>query len=273
VYVIAKGGDQKQIVDVDGSAGNRDVVIFQNLRSQDITAVERHSNHLLLKISGGGQLSVENYFLSAAFRIEAFQFSNNVSWTDKQLRDRVVVGGATTGNDTLGGYNDMANRVKGLDGNDLLYGGALNDALTGGNGNDTLQGGAGDDILDGGAGHDVLHGGQGRDRLIAGTGSDILNGGEGSDTYVIARSGALKTIIDFDPNLMNKDSVRFSNLRSTDLSSVRRQGAHLELTFSTRDQLVITNHFVSPGYEIEVFGFSNGVTLTAADVLALIPPP
>jgi hypothetical protein len=83
----------------------------------------------------------------------------------------------------------------------------------------------------------------------------------------------LKTIIDFDPNLMNKDSVRFSNLRSTDLSSVRRQGAHLELTFSTRDQLVITNHFVSPGYEIEVFGFSNGVTLTAADVLALIPPP
>jgi Ca2+-binding RTX toxin-like protein len=272
VYVIGKGGDQKQIVDVDYMSGNRDVVLFQDLRSQDLSSVERHGHHLLLRHSGGGQVTVDNYFVSEAHRIEAFQFSNNIAWNDKQLRDRVVVGGATAGHDTLGGYSDMANRIKGLDGNDLLYGGVLNDALTGGNGNDTLHGGDGDDILDGGAGHDVMNGGRGRDRLLPGSGNDTLNGGEGDDTYVIARSGTLKTVTDYDPNPMSMDIVTFSNLRSTDLSSTRRQVVDLELTFSTKDQLVVSNYFLSQDYRIEAFKFSNGVTYGEAEVLALIPP-
>ncbi len=272
VYVIGKGADQKRIVDVDSTAGNRDVVLFADLRSQDLASVVRHGDHLLLKHSGAGQLTIENYFLSDVFRIEAFQFSNNVVWNDRQLRDRVVVGGATAGHDSLGGYNDMSNRINGLDGNDLLSGGLLNDALTGGNGNDALHGGDGDDILDGGAGHDVMDGGRGRDRLVSGTGSDTLNGGQGDDTYVIARSGAIKTVTDWDPNPINKDLVTFTNLRSTDISAVRRQGVHLEMTFTTKDQLVVSNHFLSRDHGIETFKFSNGVTLSAADVLALIPP-
>ncbi len=272
VYVIGKGGDQKQIIDVEDRIGNRDVVQFQDLRSLDITSVERHGNQLLLRHSGGGQLTIENYFASETYRVEAFQFSNGVTWGDRQLRDRVVVGGATAGNDSLGGFNDMANRIKGLDGHDFLNGGALNDVLTGGNGNDTLHGGDGDDILDGGSGPDVLNGGRGRDRLVSGTGSDVLNGGEGDDTYVIVRSGALKTIIDYDSTPMNRDSVTFSNLKSTDLSSVRQQGAHLELNFATLDQMLFSNHFVSADYRVESFRFSNGVTFGEADLVALIPP-
>jgi len=272
VYVIAQGGDRKQISDLDYTAGNRDVVMFQNLRSQDVTAVERHGNQLLLRLAGGGQLSVENYFVSEAFRIEAFQFSNGVVWGDRQLRDRVVVGGATAGNDTLGGFTDMVNRIKGLDGNDLLYGGLLNDVLTGGNGNDTLHGGDGDDILDGGSGHDVLYGGRGRDRLLSGTGSDILNGGEGDDTYVIARSGSLKQITDYDPNPANHDTVRFSNLKSTDLISFQRQNLNLEMNFVTKDQLLVSNYFLAKEFRIESFQFSNGITLGESDVFALIPP-
>ena len=266
------GGDHKQISDVDYTNGNRDVVSFHNLRSQDISLVERDGNHLLLRYTGGGQLKVDNYFTSNIYRVEAFHFSNGVVWEDKHLRDRVVVGGATAGNDSLGGFNDMANRIKGLDGHDLLYGGVLNDALTGGNGNDTLHGGDGDDILDGGSGHDALHGGRGKDRLIAGTGSDTLNGGEGDDNYVIVRGGSLKQITDYDPNLLNRDTVTFSNLMSTEISSMRRNGLHLEMNFTTKDQLTVSNYFLSSEFRVETFRFSNGVAFGEAQVLALIPP-
>ena len=89
---------------------------------------------------------------------------------------------------------------------------------------------------------------------------------------MIVRSGSLKTITDYEPNLISKDAVTFSNLRSTDLLSTRRQGVHLEMRFSTRDQLVVSNYFVSKDYGIETFRFSNGVTFGEAEVLALIPP-
>ncbi|MCT0208868.1 calcium-binding protein, partial [Synechococcus sp. CS-1332] len=272
LYVIGMGGDHKQISDTDYVSGNRDVVSFHNLRSQDISLVERDGNHLVLRHSGGGHVKVDQYFASEIYRIEAFQFSNGIFWEDKQLRDRVVVAGATAGNDTLGGFNDMVNRIKGLDGNDLLQGGVLHDVLTGGNGNDTLKGGDGDDILDGGSGHDVLHGGRGKDRLVAGAGNDTLDGGEGDDNYVIVRGGSLKRITDYDPNLLNRDSVTFSNLMSTDVSSIRRNGLHLEMNFTTKDQLTVSNYFLSNEYRVEAFRFSNGVTFGEAQVLALIPP-
>ena len=51
---------------------------------------------------------------------------------------------------------------------------------------DSLLGLDGPDVLDGGAGHDVLVGGGGRDWLIGGRGNDSLNGGVGDDVYVIA---------------------------------------------------------------------------------------
>ncbi len=272
VYVIAQGGERKQISDTDLRSGNRDVVLFTNVKPSDVRLVERHGSQLYLHYGSTDRLWVEHHFTSQAHRMEAFQFSNGDVWEDGHLRDRVVVAGATAGNDTLGGFNDMANRINGLDGHDLLHGGVLNDALTGGNGNDTLHGGDGDDILDGGAGHDALHGGRGRDRLISGTGSDTLVGGEGDDTYVIVRSGAIKTITDYEPNGINKDTVTFSNLRSTNLLSTRRQGVHLEMSFTTKDQLVVSNYFLSKDYAIEAFRFSNGVTFGAAEVLALIPP-
>ncbi|WP_305798580.1 calcium-binding protein, partial [Synechococcus sp. CCY 9618] len=266
------GGASRTISDVDDGSGNRDVVVFTDVKPSDVQLVERSGNQLLLRFSGGGQLSVENYFLGEAFRVEAFHFTNGSVWGDKQLRDRVVVGGATAGNDWLGGYNDMANRIKGLDGHDVLYGGALNDVLTGGSGNDTLYGGDGDDILDGGAGNDILYGGWGRDRLVSGGGTDTLNGGEGDDSYVIVRSGALKQISDYDPKPGNRDVVIFQNLASTDVASVRRQADQLEIRFNTKDQLLISNYFTGAEHRIEAFQFSNSTTWGQADVLALIPP-
>lgn len=107
---------------------------------------------------------------------------------------------------------------------------------------------------------------------MSGDGSDILNGGEGDDTYVISSSSSMNQISDYDPSPLSNDTVSFSSLMSTDLTSVRRQNLNLEMNFVTRGQVLISNFFLAKEYRIESFQFSNGLTLTQADVLALIPP-
>ena len=59
--------------------------------------------------------------------------------------------------------NELANKLLGEEGNDVLTGGTGRDELTGGIGNDTLSGGSGDDHLFGDPGADALSGGPGRD--------------------------------------------------------------------------------------------------------------
>ncbi|MEZ5721106.1 MAG: Ig-like domain-containing protein [Paracoccaceae bacterium] len=99
----------------------------------------------------------------------------------------LVLGGA--GDDALYGL-DGADTIRGDDGDDRLYGGesadrlygeADNDRLYGEDGADVLKGAGGDDRLDGGSGHDILRGGSGDDRLLGRAGDDTLNGGSGAD--------------------------------------------------------------------------------------------
>ncbi|MCT0207432.1 calcium-binding protein, partial [Synechococcus sp. CS-1332] len=212
VYVIGMGGDHKQISDTDYVSGNRDVVLFTNVGPTDVHLVERHGSQLYLHYGAGDRLWVDHYFASEIYRIEAFQFADGTVWGDVELRDRAVVGGATAGNDWLGGFTDMVNRVDALDGDDYVYGGGFADVLKGGNGHDWMVGGDGDDHLDGGAGNDVLQGGSGRDWLIAGSGNDNLNGGAGDDVYVIGMGGDHKQISDTDYVSGNRDVVLFTNV-------------------------------------------------------------
>lgn len=76
----------------------------------------------------------------------------------------VVIENATggPGDDKLNG-NEVANRLRGLAGDDLLYGFGENDVLRGDAGDDFLLGNAGDDSLFGGSGTDTLRGGPGHD--------------------------------------------------------------------------------------------------------------
>jgi Ca2+-binding RTX toxin-like protein len=83
--------------------------------------------------------------------------------------------------------------VKGLAGQDSLYGGTGDDTLLGGDGQDRLWGGAGRDSLDGGAGDDtlegnaaadIIHGGAGDDYLAGGDAVDLLYGDAGADGFV-----------------------------------------------------------------------------------------
>jgi VCBS repeat-containing protein len=67
------------------------------------------------------------------------------------------------------------------DGDNTVFGGALNDVIVGGSGSDTFDGGGGNDRLIGGDGNDTLIGGLGDDILDGGAGNDTFIGGEGSD--------------------------------------------------------------------------------------------
>ncbi len=110
-----------------------------------------------------------------------------------------IVGGGKNDNILLTAAG--ASTALGLDGDDLLEGGAFADLLDGGEGNDTLKGGLGADILIGGAGNDMIDGGAGNDTLKGGLGADVLNGGAGQDLFEFANDelvGKIDRIIDFE---------------------------------------------------------------------------
>ena len=116
LYRINRGGWRTTIYDYEGGTNevNADVVEFSDLRSAEVSAVERLGNDLTLRFGSTDQVRVQSYFTFASLRIESFRFSDAVVWGDAMLRSRVVVAGATAGADVLGGYDDMANRIDGL---------------------------------------------------------------------------------------------------------------------------------------------------------------
>lgn len=110
------------------------------------------------------------------------------------VEDGIHVANGTTGNDLLlGSY--LPNILRGLDGNDTLYGDGAIAVATGSN--DTLYGGGGNDSLYGNGGNDVIYGGNGiadstdgHDFIAGGIGSDTLYGNSGNDTLYGGGSAA-----------------------------------------------------------------------------------
>lgn len=114
-------------------------------------------------------------------------------------------------NTTVVGNTPSRDGIAGMDGNDVLYGGALSDVLAGGSGDDDIYGGSGDDFIhgdipantsqfqhiydlvksdpgavgddyiEGGDGNDVIDGGGGADTLKGGAGNDVIEGSAGND--------------------------------------------------------------------------------------------
>ena len=180
--------------------------------------------------------------------------------------DKILRGGA--GNDLLNVYTGTGNNLlDGGSGDDTLYGGAGNDTLIGGGGNDTIDGNTGNDSLDGGDGNDILNAGEGNDTLIGGRGDDRLLGQAGNDTYQFSKGDGSDFLQDYDTTAGNIDVVLFTDVRSTDITSVTQSGTDLILKYGVNDQLLVNFYFGSPAnFLIEQFKFSDGVTWGITDI-------
>jgi len=151
-----------------------------------------------------------------------------------------------------------------------LTGTAGADKLTGGAGNDTLSGLAGNDSLVGGAGNDSILGGLGNDTMSGGLGKDTLVGDKGNDTYLFARGDGQDLIVDKDSTLFNNDLLAFSNAKSTQLWFTK-SGNNLDVAIiGTTDKVSIQDWFLSTNNRIEKFTASDGKSLSASKVSALV---
>lgn len=90
-----------------------------------------------------------------------------------------------------GQLSQMADGVKGLDGDDTIAGSSDREIIHGNKGRDILNGGDGDDLLMGGRDNDLLSGGGGNDLLIGGLDDDQLEGGAGNDTLLGNMGGSI----------------------------------------------------------------------------------
>jgi Ca2+-binding RTX toxin-like protein len=94
--------------------------------------------------------------------------------------ERIADGGTLVGGNDVASLLDGNDWYSGLSGTDSIDGGAGSDTLIGDSGNDTLRGGADADTIDGGAGFDSLFGDAGSDLFINGA-SDAYDGGADFD--------------------------------------------------------------------------------------------
>lgn len=168
-----------------GGAGN-DTYIVDNIGDRVIEAAGRGTDTVRATVSHTLAAHVENLVLTGSghFNGSGSELANRLTGN---MGNNVLGGGqgadtliGNAGNDSLFGGDGNDRLLAGL-GSDRLFGGSGGDLLDGGLGADTLDGGVGNDTIFGGDGADRLLGGMDIDRLLGGIGNDVLDGGTGDD--------------------------------------------------------------------------------------------
>lgn len=203
VFIRAKGGHDFIYADTIAHNSSMKAIIAYGGDGNDIYyASEAHDS-----FDGGNGIDTISYENARGFvrvNLHTGDIIDRYSASDRPYDDRVYnvedVVASNYEDEVIG--NPQDNFIDGLDGRDVLKGGAGNDTIFGGGHDDTLEGGAGDDQLHGGlsddkllggSGNDTLYGGhrndtlsgdRGNDMLYGGTGDDGLYGGAGNDTLV-----------------------------------------------------------------------------------------
>ncbi len=249
-----------------GYAGNglNDTLKFgEGIEASTIT-LARNGNDLIFKINETDQVTIKDWFYSGFYHIETIQFVDGTSWDLEALRSMAILFEGTSNDDVIYGWNGK-NIINSAAGNDTIYGGSKTDVIDGGTGNDRLHGRDGADNLFGGLGNDELYGGYGADILDGGEDNDYLDGGMGNDTYQF-HLGSGKDVIDDYDYTDNTDVVSFTNITSSDITSIERKGYHLVITYGKSDSLTLGNYFYNSYYRIEQFKFSDGVSWDVNDI-------
>ena len=177
---------QSLATDIHAGAGN-DTLTGNGISSKldggsdDDTYIVKGVGDIVTESAANGNDTVYSYVdYTLGANVEALSLSGNAHVGNGNDLANRIIGGA--GNDVLHGMggDDL---IQGNAGDDTIFGDAGNDALRGDGGADTIWGGIGNDILAGGEGADTLNGGAGNDVLEGGAGNDKMWGGEGNDLF------------------------------------------------------------------------------------------
>jgi len=189
------------------------------------------ANTVVLKLNNAGKATTDSITLD-----------NAGTWAGLKLS--FADGTSLTGADIL----VSATKVDNLS----LTGTTKADALTGGDGNDTLSGLAG---------NDTLAGGKGNDSLI---------GGKGNDTYLFNRGDGQDIIVDTDSTLFNSDWLKLGGATSKQLW-LTKSGSNLDIKIlGTSDKVTVQNWFAGSSNQVEKITASDGKSLSASKVNALV---
>ena len=186
-------GDGDDVVRVVGAisrwdgSDSRDRLVFGAGILPDQVIMERAGEEgadLLLTLSGGGSVLLEDYFYVAP----------NAGYRSRAMDQIEFADGTTWSRNMLDRHFGLPMDPEGTSGDDVLVGTALRNVLRGLGGNDTLFGDGGDDQLEGGNGDDVLDGGLGWDRMEGGQGNDVYRDTDGSMVIIEAEDGGTDTL-------------------------------------------------------------------------------
>ncbi len=212
-----------------------DRIVFTDIDSTEVS-LSRNGNSpkLLLTIGGAvpGSILVTEQF-ETDHRIEFFEFADNVEWNAADIQALVLAAAATSGDDTIHGFND-------------------------------------DDTIAGGAGNDTIYGYGGSDTIEGGTGNDRLEGSSDSDIYIYNRGDGDDVISDYQWWGSSSDRLVFTDINSTEVSVSRADnGADIVLTVGggVPGSIVINDH-TDPKYTLEVIEFADAVTWGNAELSA-----
>lgn len=204
--------------------------------------------------------------LSAATGLDRIEFAGDTSWGLSDWLSRYFADQATSGNDTLQGF-ETSDFMIGADGNDYITGQGGHDSVDGGNGHDSIFGGAGNDTLIGGAGTDSLDGGDGDDMLREG---ETMQGGAGNDIYALTNwsNVQISEVLDIGSVGDALDLAGTITLDSLDILRPFYDNKTLVLQQKTGGTNSIQVNDFYNGKTIEAIRFADGTTLSYASVIA-----
>ena len=276
---------------VNNGAGDYVQLLSQTDASQ--VTVRASGADFTLGFAPGDAVTIVNQLDGAGLKsIGAFLNANGSILVDSaEIQQIANASRSTAGDDVLSGsrFGDQINGGDGNDtiaaglgnddlsgglGDDILSGDAGNDFLYGDDGDDTLNGGAGEDILNGYAGADTLNGGDGNDVLVGGLGNDFSSGGTGDDTYLFNLGDGVDTIDDGAGVLGGgNDTIELGVIRPNVLFAA--QGEDLRISFTQSAESVLVQGFLSAdnSRHIELVKFSDGSTMSYADIVTLVSTP
>ena len=260
-YIYNLGDSHKTIKDY----GGYNVIKFGiGISKEDLIIKKSNKNGVQICFKNNMQDLID----IANENINSFEFANGDKLSLAHIQALPLY--ASDESETIYGYNDKANIINALGGDDTIYGGNGNDTINGDNGNDALYGDNGDDTLYGGAGNDNLQGGAGNDTLIGGKGNDNLQGDYGNDTYIFSKGDGVDTIVDWHGN----DTIKFNDFNQDDIK-IKRELTSLTITSKiSDDKITIQNFFdtnANTSNPIEKIIFKDGSEWNLNEILKNAP--